>query len=533
MSYLVLAFFGGLVLALIATALVRELAVRYGFVDRPDGGRKAHAKPVALGGGAALFAAASLASFAAVAYTALWSGLARDAAYLNLEFLGTLFVASCMIVAVGLVDDVVGLRGTLKLAGQVTVALFLIYAGNIRIDRVALLGSVFELGPLAIPFTVAWLVAAINAINLIDGIDGLAGSVGLVLCVTMSAIMVLQDKSIEAIVMAALAGSLLGFLRYNFAPASIYMGDTGSMLIGLVIGVAAIRSSFKGPATLGLAVPAAVWAIPLLDSGAAILRRKLTGRSLFAPDRGHFHHSLLVRGWTVRQAVLFIGLVCAATCVSALLSYQLNNEWISLIAVAAVVTFLVSTRIFGHMELALIRNHFRHGTRALSRHRAGSSAPHFESKIHLQGTREWDKLWAAIVESAPDYGLLQVKLSVNVPAIHEVYFATWKASPETPKAAIDNAWKVRLPLRVDGRVAGELELWGDVQDKATIGRMMELLDFLEPIEEDVRHILEHIQIDGAAVRTRRLKARPGEDSDASLPTPAASATAASLALPPR
>jgi UDP-GlcNAc:undecaprenyl-phosphate GlcNAc-1-phosphate transferase len=303
------------------------------------------------------------------------------------------------------------------------------------------------------------------------------------------------------------------------------------MLIGLVIGVAAIHCSFKGPATLGLAVPAAVWAIPLFDSGAAILRRKLTGRSLFAADRGHFHHSLLVRGWTVRQAVLFIGVVCGATCISALLSYQLNNEWISLIAVVAVVTFLISTKIFGHMELALLRDRFRHGARVFKRDVHGASH-HFESTIHLQGTREWDKLWAAIVESAPDYGLLQVKLTVNVPAIHEVYFATWKSRPEVAKAQLDAAWKVRLPLRIEEKVVGELAIWGELAEKSALARMMEVLDFLEPIEDDVRHIVEHMQIDRAAVRTRRV--RPKSPVEPAEPTAVrAPAAAATLALPPR
>src|SRR5690606_27287591 len=115
-------------------------------------------------------------------------------------------------------------------------------------------------------------------------------------------------------------------LRYNFAPASIYLGDAGSMLIGLMCGSIAVQANAKSTAAMAFAVPLAVWLVPILDSFAALIRRKLTGRSMFTADRGHLHHSLLVRGWTVQQAAMFIALISATTCLSAVLSFYLQDE---------------------------------------------------------------------------------------------------------------------------------------------------------------------------------------------------------------
>ncbi len=492
---------GAFLLSLTITPLVRSTALRLGFVDHPDGRRKAHKAPVALGGGAAVFL--SMVAAMALVYGFAWlNGISLQTPLNNLP-LGCLAIGGLATVVLGLFDDLRGLRGRYKLLGQLAVAGLLIWAG-IRIEGFTAFGYQINLLWLAIPATLFWLVGTTNAINLIDGIDGLAGSVGLILCLTMAAILGWQGNLALACVMLALGGGLLGFLRFNFAPASIYLGDAGSMLIGLTCGTVAVLANAKSSAAMAFAVPIAVWSIPILDSFAALLRRKLTGRSLFAPDRGHLHHSLLVRGWTVQQASLFIALICATTCLSAVLSIYLRNEWIALITVVAVMVFLVFTRTFGHIEFALLRGRMRNFANSLVRYDGGGGLNMRESCIQLQGSREWSKLWAAIVEAAEGYHLTRVKLTIDIPLLHESFYATWETSRSVHSDA--HLWRLTHPLVVDGDLVGQMDLSGETENgkkESTLSQIGQVLDFLEPIEEDIRRIREHIVTDASPVQLSR------------------------------
>ena len=494
---------GAFVLSLAITPIVRATALRLGFVDHPDRRRKAHKAPVALGGGAAVFLAMAAAMLVVYAF-ASFMGLSIQSPFNSLQ-LGCLAIGTVAIVLLGLVDDVHGLRGRYKLLVQLLVAGLLIWAG-IRIEGFTAFGYPISLMWLAVPATLFWLVGTTNAINLIDGIDGLAGSVGFILCLTMAAIAGWQGNLGFTTVMLALAGGLLGFLRYNFAPATIYLGDAGSMLIGLMCGTIAVLANAKSSAAMAFAVPIAVWSIPILDSFAALLRRKLTGRSLFSADRGHLHHSLLVRGWTVRQAALFIALICSTTCLSAVLSIYMRNEWIALVTVVVVMVFLVFTRTFGHIEFALLKGRMRKMAMSLVRTEGGETSRIRESCIQLQGSREWSKLWAAIVEAAESYRLTRIKLTIDIPLLHESFYATWDTSRTVSQDA--TVWQLTHPLVVDGDLVGHMDLSGETQpdNKAsTLSQIAQVLDFLDPIEEDIRHIREHIVTDQASVQL----ARPG------------------------
>ena len=270
------------------TNFVGLLARNWGFVDRPDGHHKSHGREVALGGGLAVFLAASI-TFT-VEY--LSSSPLRNVLEEESPYLSGLLMAGAWIVGVGLYDDRFGMRGRYKLLGQLIAALIVIYSGLV-IEKFAVFEQVIELGWFSIPFTIFWLLGAMNSLNLLDGIDGLATTIGIILCATISIMALIFGQQAVAVVGAVFTGSLLGFLRFNFPPAKIFLGDAGSMLIGLVVGTLAIGGSFKGPATVALAAPLAIWALPIFDSVAAIMRRKLTGRSIYATDRGHLHHRLL------------------------------------------------------------------------------------------------------------------------------------------------------------------------------------------------------------------------------------------------
>ncbi|QDU91503.1 WecA-like glycosyltransferase [Pirellulimonas nuda] len=472
--------FGG---ALALTPLVRSVCRRYGLVDAPDAHRKIQKSAVALGGGVAVVLAMVLAitSVGAFAYS---QDILRFGSHAAVAFLVSLLAAAVGVVALGVLDDKTELRGRYKLIGQIGIVALLVFAG-LRIDDFVVFGWRVNLGWAAIPFTFFWLVGSTNAINLMDGIDGLASSIGFVLCASLAAINIWLGNKSEAIIMLALAGALLGFLRYNFNPASIYLGDAGSMLIGLIIGAVAIRSSTKGSAAVALAVPLTVWSVPILDSFAAILRRKLTGRSIFAADRGHFHHSLLVRGWSVRQASMFIALVCAMTCLGAVMSFVYQREWIALATVLFVMTFLVFTETFGHIEFALLKERFHRSARSLTQSKQVQGKAR---SVRLQGSLPWDELWDAMVESTDRYHLTRLKFSISVPRLHEAYFANWESQQKPAEAS--EVWRLNYPLLVDGATVGSIELSGVSPNDglSTAVHIAQVLDFLEPIEDRIREI---------------------------------------------
>lgn len=468
------------------TPVVRNAAIQLGFVDKP-GGRKKQTAAIALGGGLAVFG--GMIAAATVAFLFADVALTKDLVFFggDARFLAGLAAAAAATLVLGIYDDAKDLRGRYKLLGQMAIVGTLVYLG-LRTDRFALFGTEYQLGWMAIPFSMFWLLGSTNAINLLDGIDGLASSIGMVLCLTLAALNAYFGQFPEAVVTLALAGSLLGFLRYNFAPASIYLGDAGSMVIGLVIGAVALHTQLKSPALVAMIVPMAVWAVPILDSGAAILRRRLTGRSIFAPDRGHLHHSLLTRGWSVRQASVFITLICAVTCLSAVLGVFWHNEWIVIATVAFVIVFLIGSKTFGHVEFELLRHRMRQsGVSLTSEPTEKNVARH--GVVRLQGSHEWEVMWDSLVESAPAYGLTKLQLTIHMPAVHEAFYANWRA-PKATKPPVDEVWRVSHPLMVDNEPIGKLEVSGVADDphRSTLTQMAEVLDFLEPIEDNIARV---------------------------------------------
>ncbi len=344
----------GFVTTLAVTPTVAALAWRFKITDRPDGHRKLHNRPIPLGGGVSIFVGLWMAVFVGMWLREPCGTLLRR----EWPELLNLLWASTVIMIIGLIDDRVNLRGWHKLFGQLLAGATLVATG-LEIREISLFNQVIDLGWFSKPFTLFWLVGAMNSLNLLDGIDGLATTVGVILSVTLGVAALLCGRYMESLVIAALVGSLCGFLRFNLPPARMFLGDAGSMLIGLIIGALAIRSTLKGPATVAFAAPLAVWTIPIFDSTAAILRRKLTGRSIYASDRGHLHHRLMARSGSSLRTLFWIGSCCFVTSVGAVISLWLKNDLVALVTSFCVMGTLISTRVFGHVELQLLSNSMR------------------------------------------------------------------------------------------------------------------------------------------------------------------------------
>ena len=210
------------------------------------------------------------------------------------------------IAGLGIFDDIFGCGAVEKFFVQVAVALYLWWAG-FRIEDIHLLGgTIIPLGPFGAILTVLWIVGVMNALNLIDGLDGLAAGIALASAATNFLVATLGDQPLMCLWMAALAGSLVAFLWYNFNPASIFMGDGGSLFIGYVLAVSAIRTNQKSSAAVSLLVPIVALALPIGDTLLAMLRRGLRGRPMFSGDKEHIHHRLLALGLSHRQVVLVL-----------------------------------------------------------------------------------------------------------------------------------------------------------------------------------------------------------------------------------
>ncbi|MBM99861.1 MAG: hypothetical protein CMJ77_12090 [Planctomycetaceae bacterium] len=491
------------------TPAVRRAARRFNFVDRPDGGRKLQAKPVALGGGISLLIVTPI----VFVLISMWWGsdlwMMTSQAAKEPGALFGLAAGAALLAVVGLLDDGIGVRGSYKLLWQV-IAASLVMGTGLAIPKIVIFQTEIPLGALGSLLTITWLLGAINSFNLIDGVDGLAGSVGVVFSLTFGVIALLGGQQLDSIIAFALAGALLGFLRYNFPPATIYLGDTGSMFIGLILGTIALRCSMKQAATLAFAAPLAIWSIPMFDSLAAVVRRKLTGRSIYATDRGHIHHVLLTRGMSATQAVAFIVILCSVTCAGAVTSWYFQIEWLGFAVVLAVIGFLVFTRVFGHVEFVLLNTKLFGFGRFLSFGSSGDSVDDVHhTRVNLQGTRQWENLWGALVESAERFHLVKMQLNLSMPRLHENFYATWGKSG---RHARDLLWQTEIPLIVEGQPVGRLSVTGQQHEAYASTEINQFIDFVETLESELTLLIRRESQMLAAVAEKDSKQQPSKDS---------------------
>jgi UDP-GlcNAc:undecaprenyl-phosphate/decaprenyl-phosphate GlcNAc-1-phosphate transferase len=448
---LVCVFLASLLFCLVLTPVARALAQRCRLVDQPDKRRKMHGRAVPVAGGLPILLSACVALAGVLWYFPPPAEI-PDGERPNL--LGLLFGA-LFICMLGLADDFGYLRGRHKLVGQ-CLAVGIVIFGGVRVEHIHLFNWTMELGLLSVPFTGFILLGAINSLNLIDGMDGLLSSVGLIITLAMGILAAVGHHWAAACIALALAGALLGFLRYNFPPASIFLGDAGSMLIGLVVGVLAIESSLKAPATIALAAPTALLTIPAYDTLAAILRRKLTGRSIYTTDRGHLHHVLLRRGMNTHMVLLLISALCLVTVAGVLISLTFKNELFAILSAVTVVGILLASRLFGHGELSLLSQHVRSLLMSfLGRTSADGSK---QSEVRIQGSLDWTELWAGVTDLARQLNLKAVRLDVNAPALHEGYHARWDRGIEESEEQI--VWSADIPLTAGQHTIGRLEVVG-------------------------------------------------------------------------
>lgn len=293
MKSIYLPFLISFVISLALTPVVIKVGPKLGFLDIPKDNRRMHKRPMPIAGGIAIYIAATVAILVFIP--------------LNKNIL-SLLIGSTIILISGLLDDKYSISPKAKIAFQLAAGLMIALSGS-QIEFFTNIISTKEvvwLKYLSIPVTLFWICGITNTVNLIDGLDGLAAGVSLISAVSLMCIALKMNHVAVAIIAAAIGGSCLGFLPYNFNPAKIFMGDTGALYLGFMLSYISIQGVMKYATTLMIFVPVLVLGVPVFDTAFAMIRRYISGKKIFDADKGHLHHRLLALGLTQRQTVLIL-----------------------------------------------------------------------------------------------------------------------------------------------------------------------------------------------------------------------------------
>lgn len=316
---LVLAIVVAFIASLILTPLVRKLAFRIGAVDQPNH-RKVHTGLMPRIGGLAIFGAFL------IGYVILRPEDSHATGIL---------IGALLIILTGFLDDMLEITAKAKVFGQLAAAIIVVTWGGLQIEfiNIPFVGQL-EFGMLSIPVTIIWIIGITNAINLIDGLDGLAAGVSTIALISLAIMAMLMANPFVVATAAILAASSLGFLFFNFHPAKIFMGDTGSLFLGYMISVLALLG-FKNIAVISLIIPIIILGVPISDTFFAIVRRIRMKQKISAPDKSHLHHCLLKSGFSHKQTVLIIYGIAALFGLAAILFSQ-ATVWGSVILIVVI-----------------------------------------------------------------------------------------------------------------------------------------------------------------------------------------------------
>jgi UDP-GlcNAc:undecaprenyl-phosphate GlcNAc-1-phosphate transferase len=392
-----LVFAVALVTALAVTPAVRWTARRLNVMDRPDGFRKIQKRPVPRLGGLAIYVAFFFALFVAIPQ-------ARDAIHARAMIsigggdVWTLLLGATAVLLIGACDDVRGLRARWKLLGLTGVSVAMFAAGY-RIEAVGNpFGAPVELGLLALPVTLFWFLGCTNAMNLIDGLDGLATGVCVFAGTTVFIASLMFGNPLAAFLSAALVGASLGFLVFNFNPASVFLGDSGSYLLGFLIASIGLRGAEKSSTAVALAIPLIAVGLPVMDTALAILRRWSKALPLSTCDREHIHHKLLDAGFTQRQAVLLMYVGCIVFASFALLLTATRNLKAGGLLLIFGIAVIAVVRAIGRSEINLTKRRLKGYLR-----RRGPVFKRADARGQVvktvQCTENVESVWVALVNS--------------------------------------------------------------------------------------------------------------------------------------
>ena len=455
-----------ILMALLLTPFIRDHLGSLGFLDHPDGKRKKHGVAIPRVGGIAIALSYVITFAIALALPFRYTHILHTAFPSILK----LAAVAAVVFLTGVLDDLISLKAWQKLAG-IAAASVLAYSAGIQVD-IHLLPVAAHWPWLSFPITVIWLICCANAFNLIDGMDGLAAGIGLFATLIMLMAALSQGNLPLAMGTVPLAGCLLGFLRYNFNPASVFLGDSGSLLIGFLLGCFGALWSEKAVTLVALTVPVLAVAIPLVDVVLSIVRRFLRGQPIFVGDRGHIHHKLLDRGFTTKDSVLMIyGLCGLAAAVSLIVLAARHQQFSGLMVILFCVAAGIGIQNLGYGEFAMAGEMFLKGK---FRRIIDTETRLLDLEAALTTATEIEDCWSVILKGSKEFGFHGVRLNFDGMIFEESNSNT------------GTEWQIRIPLAGSQYVNFYRDLGADVNP-------LILNAFVGAVERGMKRMLDRRQ----------------------------------------
>ena len=338
-------FVGAVLLSFVATRMIRELANRKGWVAIATSDRHIHRQPIPRLGGVAIYISFGIVTISLIAF----SSYSQFEIGITPRLLFDILIAGTIVFLLGLYDDFRPVSPFIKVVVQ-SIAAFILYFQGSGIFQSSLFGRESHSGWFALPVTILWVLLITNAFNLIDGLDGLAAGSALFSTVTVFVVGVINGNLMVALLTITMAGAILGFLRFNFNPATIFLGDCGSLFIGFMLSAFALVGSQKTPTIVAVAIPLVSFGLPILDTTISVVRRFISGQPLFGADREHIHHKLLERGLSQKQTVIVLYGVSAVCGLLSLFLLNPNGGTAGIVLVVLGVGVLVGVQQLGYHE---------------------------------------------------------------------------------------------------------------------------------------------------------------------------------------
>lgn len=445
--------------ALFITPFVRRKATAWGAVAIPDSGRHIHARPTPRLGGVAVY----LAFAATLLCVPLLSNMVGDIFRAQLPQLLGLLLPATLIFLFGIYDDFRGASAPLKLTFQIAAAV-MIYAAGFRIENLSSpFGGMWHLpAPLGFLLTALWVVVITNAFNLIDGIDGLAAGASVFALLSILVFSIAQENPEISLLAVVLVGAVMGFLRYNFNPATIFLGDSGSLFLGFMAAALSLAGSQKSSTIVAIAIPLVSFGLPVTEAGLSLARRFLSGQALLAGDRGHIHHMLLQRGLTQRQTVILLYAVCALFSLFGLMLLNPQRNLAALIFFVLGVGIVFGVQRLRYAEFAELGNQLKQGvTRRRRALAAGVRVRRTSDDLSqvrtpaqlfaaLEALMESNELDCAMLEVSHELPLDAITISRELPGHSRAYRVLWvweRAGVRLDEVFLAvQLWSLRVPL---------------------------------------------------------------------------------------
>jgi len=388
----------------------------------------------------------------------------------------TLLVPGTLVMLAGVYDDVVGATPRQKLILE-TLAAGIVWLAGFRIVSLPFLGYHLHSSLLSFALTALWIIAVTNALNLIDGLDGLAAGVAFFVTVSVFVVSLIQGNHFVCILAITLAGALLGFLRFNFAPATIFLGDSGSLFLGFVLASLAIHTSQKSSTLLAIVVPFVAFGLPLLDTSLTVIRRFLSGHPLLLADHDHIHHRLLQNKLTLRVAVLGLYALAALFSLGSLLIIQSTGSLVALVAVLAGASAWFLTGGLRYEELSELNVYVSRAMHSQRRVLANQILIRKASR-QLEEAASLEESWQVLASTLGDLDFDGVMCQFSQwPIGRAPSLAGWSQNGE---GSSNESWNVSVPLRAGEKVLGELRLWRALGKDRLLFQFSSLLDTLIP-----------------------------------------------------